>query len=271
MADLPTRRDFDDFGDWPGRDVVSPDGEHLGAVELIFLDEATGTPEWVLVRVDDAAAFVPLLGATVEERTIRVGHERDRVQAAPQVEVGDTLSIGDEKRLYEHYGLDYSRAESETLLPEGADGEQEERPRLRKYIGAPVAAPASAEGAEGAEPPPAAAAQPAAEATPPDTAAQPAPDATPPDTAAQPAPDATPAAEATPADTADRMAPRNLSSATPSPLPPAPPQTIPPAGGFQAQQPEESGPRRRLGISVALGGALAALIAILAIRRARRS
>ena len=123
MADLPTQRDFDDFGAWSGRDVVGPDGERLGVVDLIFLDEATRVPEWVLVRLDDGTAFVPLAGASVEERSIRVAQARERVEAAPTVEVGDTLSVADEKRLYEHYGLDYSREESSTLLAEGGQVE----------------------------------------------------------------------------------------------------------------------------------------------------
>ena len=59
---------------------AAPDGERLGAVELIFLDEATDLPEWVLVRLEDAdgRAFVPLAGATVEERSIRVEQDRER-------------------------------------------------------------------------------------------------------------------------------------------------------------------------------------------------
>jgi hypothetical protein len=214
VADLPTQRDLDDFGAWSGRDVVGPDDVRLGAVDLIFLDEATGVPEWVLVRLDDGAAFVPLAGASVEERAIRVAQARERVAAAPRVEVGDTLSVADEQRLYEHYGLDYSREESSTVLPEGAHVEPEERPRLRKYVvGAPVPEPASEEKA---------------------------------------APD---------------MSPRNLSSATPSPLPPAAPQVKPPVGGFQALEEQSAGSRLRLAIPAVLAGALAGLIAVLAWRR----
>jgi hypothetical protein len=144
MADLPTRRDFDDFSAWTGRDVVTPDGERLGAVELIFLDEATDVPEWVLVRLGDEeiAAFVPLAGATVEERSIRVEQDRERVATAPRLDVDTTLTIAEVRRLYDHYGLAYSQQESPTVLPEGARADQpaEERPRLRKYVGAPVPA-----------------------------------------------------------------------------------------------------------------------------------
>jgi hypothetical protein len=79
VPDLPTQSDFQDFEAWAGRDVLAPDGGRLGAVDLIFLDEATGTPEWVLVSLDDDAAFVPLAGATVEEGAIRVGQDAERV------------------------------------------------------------------------------------------------------------------------------------------------------------------------------------------------
>jgi len=160
MAELPTPRDFEDYGAWAGRDVVGPDGERLGAVDVIFLDEATEAPEWVLVTLDGGdAAFVPLAGASVEERSIRVEHDRDRIAAAPSPEPAETLSVADERRLYEHYGLAYSQAESPSVLPEGA-GASEERPRLRRYVvGAPVPAPAAEEpaAAEEAEPAPAAA------------------------------------------------------------------------------------------------------------------
>jgi hypothetical protein len=151
VTDLPTQRDFDDFGAWSGRDVLGPGGERLGAVDVIFLDEATGAPEWVLVRLDDGEAFVPLAGATVEERAIRVDQAAEWVAAAPRPEVGETLSVADEQRLYEHYGLEYSREESSSVLPEGAEVTEEQRPRLRRYsVGAPVAA-AGAEDAPAAK------------------------------------------------------------------------------------------------------------------------
>jgi hypothetical protein len=240
MAELPARQDFDDFAAWTGRDVLAPGGERLGAVELIFLDEATGVPEWVLVDLGDGSAFVPLAGASVEEDAIRVDQERERVEAAPRLNADETISVAEVERLYEHYGIEYSREESPTVLPGGAG--VEERPRLRKYVvGAPVAAPATEE--------------PAAEEP---TAEEP--------TAEQPATEE-PAAEAP---DADRMAPRNLSSATASPIPPASPRVTPPDGGFQTQEIEPARSRLRLAVPAVLAGALAGLIAVLAFRRARR-
>src|SRR5829696_7956352 len=148
MAELPTQRDFEDFGAWTGRDVLAPDGDRLGAVEMIFLDEETDRPEWVLVRLDegDGSTFVPLAGATVEERSIRVDQGREKVASAPSVDVDETLTVEQERRLYDHYGLGYSREESSTVLPEsggteeqttaaagaGAGAGTEQRPRLRR-------------------------------------------------------------------------------------------------------------------------------------------
>jgi hypothetical protein len=248
VADLPTQSDFQDFEAWAGRDVLGPGGDRLGAVDQIFLDEATGTPEWVLVTLDDGAAFVPLAGAIVEEQSIRVDQDAERIQAAPRPEAGETLSVGDEKRLYEHYGLEYSQAESASVLPEATAAE--ERPRLRKYIGAPVAAPAEEE--------------PAAEAPPQPVAAEEPKPAEEPTTEEEPK-----AAEEERKPAADSMAPRNLSDATPSPLPPRKPDVLPPQGGFRYEVEESRGSKLRTAIPIALGGAIAGLIAVLAWRRKR--
>jgi len=227
--------------------VLGPGGDRLGAVDQIFLDEATGTPEWVLVTLDDGAAFVPLVGASVEEQSIRVDQDAERVQAAPRPEAGETLSVADKKRLYEHYGLEYSRAESPTVLPEGATPEEprteeprteeqrtEEQRPLHKEVGAPVPAPAEQ--------------APAAEKK----------------TAEEPK-----AAEEEPKPAADSMAPRNLSDATPSPLPPRKPDMLPPEGGFRYEVEESRGSKLRTAIPIALAGAIAGLIAVLAWRRKR--
>jgi len=124
MADLPTQRDFKDYPSWRGREVRASDGM-LGHVDAIYLDEATGAPEWVLVRLDGEdrpSAFVPLVGAEIEASAISVEPDRDRIGGAPHVGEGDedTLTVAEERRLYEHYGLAYSDEDSASLLPEDA-------------------------------------------------------------------------------------------------------------------------------------------------------
>jgi len=243
MAELPTQRDFDDFSAWTGRDVLAPDGERLGAVEVIFLDEATGAPEWVLVALGegDASALVPLAGASVEEKSIRVEQDRERIAAAPRLEVGDTITVAECRRLYEHYDLAYSQQESPTVLPEGAGPQAaEERPRLRKYVGSPVAAAEDDKDdkADKAD----ATTMPSSESTGP--------------AEAEAVPDAT---------------------APPAPIAQPSPRPIPPAGGFQAQAAaaeEPGGPlallKRRPALPITLAGGIAALIGLLVLRKRRQ-
>jgi hypothetical protein len=258
MADLPTPRDFEDYSAWTGRDVLASDGDRLGAVEMIFLDEATDVPEWVLVRLDDgdASAFVPLAGANVEDRAIRVEPDRERIAAAPKLDVEETLSVAEERRLYEHYGLAYSQEESSTVLPEGAGASGAgdtpaapstgERPRLRKYVGAPVPPPPpEGTAASGAQ----------ADAT---SDAQA-------DAAPTPSPSDGPTTKGT-----------GVTDPGPTPLPPPAPTPLPPEGGFQrgaVDEEQPSGPlavfKRRPAIPAALAGAIAGLIAVLVVRRRR--
>ena len=214
MTDLPTQRDFDDFAAWTGRDVLAPDGDRLGAVELIFLDEATGVPEWVLVRPRRrGAAFVPLAGASVEERAIRVDQERERVEAAPRLEVERHAERRPSAAPLRALRARLLAARSLRPCCPRARARAEERPRLRKYVGSPGGR-ARRRGAGGdarrrgeRRPTRAARRQPAGRG--------------------EPAAAATPAAAASPCGGdagpgADRMAPRNIGSATASTSRPRP-------------------------------------------------
>src|SRR3954468_5167761 len=263
MAELPTQRDFEDYSAWSGRDVLTADGDRLGTVDLIFLDEATDLPEWVLVRLEDGddSTCAPPAGANVEVRGTRVEPERERIAAAPRMGVEETLSVAEERRLYEHYGLAYSQEESSTVLPEGAAASaetaqqpSEERPRLRKYVGAPVTAPASPDASAAGAGASAVAAEPPASGG---------------DAADAPTPPSSSGPTTTGTGVADP-------GPTAAPIPPPAPTPIPPEGGFQREAAGEepsSGPlavlKRRPAIPVAIAGAIAGLIAVLVVRRRR--
>ena len=119
MTELPEHEDFGDYGRWPGRAVLDPSGRHLGEVREIYLDDATDRPEWVLVELEgEAPRFVPLADATVADDAIRVAQASDRIEAAPALEPSKELTQEEERRLYSHYGLQYSEDESDSLLPD---------------------------------------------------------------------------------------------------------------------------------------------------------
>src|SRR3954465_13242581 len=80
----------------------------IGTVDEVYLDDATGVPEWAAIRTGlfSRDAFVPLEPSRLEDGTLRVPFDRALVKGAPGCGVGRHLSPAQELQLYHHYGLD---------------------------------------------------------------------------------------------------------------------------------------------------------------------
>jgi uncharacterized protein (TIGR02271 family) len=108
---------------WRGRAMIGGDGEKIGKVDEIYLDEETGRPEWALVNtglLGMKSNFVPLTGASSEGDEVHVEYTKDQVKDAPGVDPEGELSQSEEATLYRHYGLEYSERRSGSGLPEGS-------------------------------------------------------------------------------------------------------------------------------------------------------
>src|SRR5687768_11046211 len=100
---------------WRGHTVVDRDGDKVGKLDEIYLDQETGRPEWGLVNTGlfgGKSSFVPLSGAQPDGDDLRVAYEGGQVKDAPKIEPERELSTDEEQALYEHYGLGYSAAQS---------------------------------------------------------------------------------------------------------------------------------------------------------------
>ena len=107
---------------WRGADVVDQDGDKVGTVEEIYLDQQTDQPEWALVKTGmfgGKSTFVPLAGASPEGDNLRVPFQKDRIKDAPKIDPDQELSQQEEHELYSFYGMDYGESQSDTGLPEG--------------------------------------------------------------------------------------------------------------------------------------------------------
>jgi len=105
-----------------GQDLFDRDGDKLGAIEEIYVDNATGQPEWALVNTGlfgTKPTFVPLRDATDDGGMLRVPYEKAHVKDAPKVDPDGRLSEREEAELYGHYGLEYGDARSDSGMPEG--------------------------------------------------------------------------------------------------------------------------------------------------------
>ncbi|MFD7924147.1 PRC-barrel domain-containing protein [Streptomyces sp. NPDC059740] len=98
-----------------GRKALDRHGAKIGTVDEVYLDDATGEPEWAAVRTGlfSRDAFVPLEPSELEGDVLRVPYDRKLVREAPDFGVGRHLSPEQELQLYHHYRLDVSPAPTE--------------------------------------------------------------------------------------------------------------------------------------------------------------
>lgn len=139
--------DLDDVPNWRGRNVIDQHGRAVGVITDLYVDEASGRPEWAVVRTglfSHRVTFLPLSSATPSGLRVQVPFDQRQIHDAPNIDPDGHLSAEEEARLYQHYGLDYgpaerSGADSEFIAPatdkveEPPSGEGHRR-RLRRHV-----------------------------------------------------------------------------------------------------------------------------------------
>lgn len=108
-----------------GGTVIGSDGQKIGGVGEIYLDDETGAPEWVTVATGlfgRSQSFIPLAKAEVAGEEIRVPYGKDKVKDAPRIDGDGSLSPDEEAELYAFYGLGHSAAHSDSGLPAAPRG-----------------------------------------------------------------------------------------------------------------------------------------------------
>jgi uncharacterized protein (TIGR02271 family) len=149
-----------------GATAYDRNGDKIGKVGQLFLDDQTGRPEFVTVNTGlfgTSESFVPVERATLDGDRLAVPFTKDKVKDAPKVDVenGHHLDEAEEQRLYEYYGMgdswsgvgrpqaaprgpegqdlsgpetDEAMTRSEEHLRVGKASQEAGRARLRKYI-----------------------------------------------------------------------------------------------------------------------------------------
>ncbi|MGW3403048.1 PRC-barrel domain-containing protein, partial [Streptomyces zhihengii] len=77
-----------------GRKAFDRSGHKIGTVDEVYLDDATGVPEWAAVRTGlfSRDAFVPLEPSEIVDNALHVPYERGLIKDAPDFGVGRHLS-----------------------------------------------------------------------------------------------------------------------------------------------------------------------------------
>jgi PRC-barrel domain len=97
--------------DWRGENVIDLSGDKIGDLEAVYVDTVDDEPAFATVRVGmigrHRLVFVPLAGATVTPKAVRVRYEKKTVTDAPSIDLDGELAATDEPAVFAHYNLPY--------------------------------------------------------------------------------------------------------------------------------------------------------------------
>jgi uncharacterized protein (TIGR02271 family) len=109
--------DIDTVRSWQGKMMVDRDGDKVGSIDAIYVDDQSGQPEWALVNTGlfgTKSTFVPLAEATTSGDNVQVPYEKQLIKDAPNMDPDGHLSEAEEQQLWRHYGLDYGAGYTDT-------------------------------------------------------------------------------------------------------------------------------------------------------------
>lgn len=88
--------------------VIDQDGDKVGKVGQVYLDDATGQPNWVTVNTGlfgGSETFIPLDKATQDGDDLRVPYTKAFIKDAPNLDADSHVDESQEDELYRYYGL----------------------------------------------------------------------------------------------------------------------------------------------------------------------
>lgn len=121
-----------------GKPVYSSDGEKIGRVEEVFVDDETGHPEWIGLGTGffgTKRVLVPVAGASTREGGVLVPYSKDHVKDTPDID-DDHIDHETERLLYSHYGLegglDTGLASSARNRPDSPGDQEDGQPSVTR-------------------------------------------------------------------------------------------------------------------------------------------
>ncbi|GAA4777240.1 PRC and DUF2382 domain-containing protein [Citricoccus nitrophenolicus] len=90
--------------------VYGTDGDKIGSVGQVYLDDQTNQPTFVTVSTGlfgTKETFIPISKATPSQDGLQVPFDKAFVKDAPNIDTDGSLTPQDERRLYEYYSMDY--------------------------------------------------------------------------------------------------------------------------------------------------------------------
>ncbi|MDX6325696.1 MAG: hypothetical protein QOK15_2050 [Nocardioidaceae bacterium] len=127
-----------------GSEVHGADGDKIGKVGQVYLDDQTNQPAWVTVNTGlfgSSESFIPVQDATFSGDGVTVPFDKSKVKGAPQVASDGHISPEEEQELYRYYGLEYGGAGTEAGYEPGFQAGDERVDRTEGVVGHDTSGP----------------------------------------------------------------------------------------------------------------------------------
>jgi uncharacterized protein (TIGR02271 family) len=115
-----------------GAGAYDSEGNQIGTVDQVFLDDETGEPVFATVNrgvTGGSETFLPLANASASQGRLDVGFDQGRIAGAPNINAeGGHLSPQEEQVLYEYYGIPYLHGDDWTAQQGVATVDADEAP-----------------------------------------------------------------------------------------------------------------------------------------------
>ncbi|MBA3419188.1 MAG: PRC and DUF2382 domain-containing protein [Geodermatophilaceae bacterium] len=127
-----------------GSTVQDSSGAKIGKVGQVYLDDESGSPEWVTVSTGmfgGKESFVPVGQGSFSDGVLTVPVTKDAVKDAPQVDEDGHLSPEQEGDLYRHYGLQQGGGGEQRTTSTDQDTDRRDRAGEAGVVGRDTSGP----------------------------------------------------------------------------------------------------------------------------------
>lgn len=117
----------DDMLQWHGMPITGSDGEKIGKIDQIYVDNDNGQPQWASVNTGlfgTSTSFVPLAQASRQGEEIGIPYDKDMVKDAPRLDSDREITATEEQELYRYYGMTPGAPSTAPGGPPAADQHQ---------------------------------------------------------------------------------------------------------------------------------------------------
>ncbi len=100
--------DFSRIEDLANATAYDVNGDKVGAVKDVYVNDTTGQPDFISVKhgiFGSGDSIVPLRGHTLRDRELHLAFPKERIEDAPDLDENGHLTGDDQDALYRHYGL----------------------------------------------------------------------------------------------------------------------------------------------------------------------